>query len=94
MLLIAIALAAPFFLIFGGWSDRIGRKWIMLGGMLLAILTCTFLFGQLLTISGTKGRTELTDQKEIRSTVAFIGKSRDMTRATSTYPITPMACRS
>ena len=84
-LMIAIALAAPFFLIFGSWSDRIGRKYIMLGGMLLAILTCTFLFGQLLTISGTKGRTELTDQQEIRSTVAFIGKSRDLARSTSTY---------
>ena len=84
-LMIAIALGTPFFLIFGGWSDRIGRKWLILGGMLLAILTWLFLFRQLLTISGTDGRTELTDRKEIRSTVAFIGKSRDMARTTATY---------
>ena len=38
ILLIAIALATPFFVIFGSWSDRVGRKWIMLTGMLLGIL--------------------------------------------------------
>jgi MFS family permease len=86
-LLIAIALATPFFILFGGWSDRIGRKWIMLTGMLLAILTYPFLFGQLLTISGTQGRTELTGQKEIRTSAAFINKTRNMiqTSATLTY---------
>lgn len=86
-LLTAIALATPFFILFGGWSDRIGRKWIMLAGMLLAILTYPFLFGQLLKISSTEGRTELTGQKEIRTSAAFINKTRNMiqTSATLTY---------
>lgn len=38
VLLIAIVLATPFFVIFGSWSDKVGRKWIMLTGMLLGIL--------------------------------------------------------
>ncbi|PBQ30290.1 MFS transporter [Sphingobacteriaceae bacterium] len=38
ILLWAIAFATPFFVIFGSWSDRVGRKWIMLTGMLLGIL--------------------------------------------------------
>ena len=38
ILIWAILFATPFFVVFGGWSDRIGRKWIMLGGMLLAIV--------------------------------------------------------
>ncbi|GAB4091380.1 MFS transporter [Flaviaesturariibacter terrae] len=38
ILLWAIAFATPFFVVFGWLSDRIGRKWIMLGGMLLAVL--------------------------------------------------------
>lgn len=39
ILIIAIALATPFFVFWGWLSDRLGRKWIMLGGMLLAIIT-------------------------------------------------------
>jgi MFS family permease len=38
IMLWAIALATPFFLFFGWLSDRIGRKWIMLTGMLLGVL--------------------------------------------------------
>jgi MFS family permease len=38
ILLWAIAGATPFFVIFGSWSDKVGRKWIMLTGMLLGIL--------------------------------------------------------
>ena len=39
LLCIALALATPLYLVFGSLSDRIGRKRIMLGGMLLAALT-------------------------------------------------------
>jgi MFS family permease len=39
IMLWAIAFATPFFLLFGWLSDKIGRKWIMLVGMLLGILT-------------------------------------------------------
>ena len=38
ILLWAIALGTPFFLVFGALSDRIGRKWIMIGGMLLGAI--------------------------------------------------------
>jgi MFS family permease len=46
----AILLGTPFFVVFGAWSDRVGRKWIMLGGMFLAIISYQYLFGQLLKI--------------------------------------------
>jgi MFS family permease len=38
ILLWGIMLATPFFIVFGSMSDRVGRKWIMMTGMLLAIL--------------------------------------------------------
>lgn len=38
ILLWAIGLATPFFLLFGALSDKIGRKWIMLTGMLLGVV--------------------------------------------------------
>ena len=39
ILLWGIALATPFFIFWGWLSDRIGRKWIMMLGLLLAIIT-------------------------------------------------------
>ncbi|MGB9989910.1 MFS transporter [Massilia sp. SM-13] len=39
LIAIALALATPFFIVFGALSDRIGRKWIILGGCLIAALT-------------------------------------------------------
>src|SRR6185312_1482884 len=84
MLLVAILVAMPFFILFGAWSDKIGRKWIMLGGMLLAIVTYPFLFRGLLTTTGTQGRTEFTTQKEIVSTIAFIDKTKDILHTSNT----------
>lgn len=39
ILAVALALGAPFFVVFGALSDRVGRKWIMMSGMLLGVLT-------------------------------------------------------
>jgi MFS family permease len=39
IILVALALATPFFIVFGRLSDRIGRKKIMMAGCLLAALT-------------------------------------------------------
>lgn len=38
LLFIALICGTPFFVFFGWLSDKIGRKWIMMAGMLLAIL--------------------------------------------------------
>jgi MFS family permease len=39
LMAIALLLATPFFIFFGSLSDKIGRKWIILGGCLIAALT-------------------------------------------------------
>ena len=39
LIAIALLLATPFFLVFGALSDRIGRKWIILGGCIIAAAT-------------------------------------------------------
>src|SRR5690606_27747168 len=48
IMLWAIAGATPFFLFFGWLSDKIGRKWIMMAGMLLGILTYRPIFNTFL----------------------------------------------
>jgi MFS family permease len=45
ILIWAIVFATPFFVVFGAWSDKVGRKWIMMAGMALAIVCYRPLFG-------------------------------------------------
>jgi hypothetical protein len=47
LIAIALFLATPFFIIFGTLSDKIGRKWIILGGCLIAALTYFPIFSAL-----------------------------------------------
>ncbi|WP_242415826.1 MFS transporter [Sphingomonas panni] len=47
LLAIALALGTPFFVFFGWLSDKIGRKWIIMGGCAIAALTYFPLFGAL-----------------------------------------------
>ncbi len=48
IMLWAIGLATPFFLFFGWLSDKVGRKWIMLLGMLLGVIFYRPIFNTLL----------------------------------------------
>jgi hypothetical protein len=83
LLLIGLVIAAPFFAFLIRGRDRISWKWS--GGILIAFLFWPAFSRQIPAIAATTGRTELTDKKEIRSTLAFLGKSRDLTRVTSTF---------
>lgn len=51
IILIALVIATPFFVIFGSLSDKIGRRNIMLAGMLLGILLYRPIFQQLYDIA-------------------------------------------
>jgi MFS family permease len=67
ILLWAIAGATPFFVFFGWLSDRIGRKWILMSGMLLAVLTYRPIFGYFLehSIALDPGASVITLSKEM-----------------------------
>lgn len=52
ILLIAIAMATPFFVIFGWLSDVVGRKWIMMMGMLAAVLLYRPIYSYMLSTTG------------------------------------------
>jgi MFS family permease len=56
---IALALATPFFIIFGALSDKIGRKWIMLIGMLVALLSYRMIYSEMYSLADLSTKEEI-----------------------------------
>jgi len=64
---IALVLGTPFFIIFGRLSDRIGRKKIMMGGMLLGALAYYPIYQAMDNTVNLQQKQELTGQYRIES---------------------------
>lgn len=87
ILIWAILFATPFFVLFGGWSDKIGRKWIMIAGMLLAVFTYKPLFQSLLDTADAKAKTEIAEKKEINTSTMVLANSFDSLRKVVTKTV-------
>jgi MFS family permease len=61
ILLIAILFATPCFVIFGSLSDKIGRKWIMLLGMLLAVFSYRMVYQNFLDYTNVAAKRPMID---------------------------------
>jgi MFS family permease len=84
ILIWGILFATPFFVIFASLSDKIGRKWIMLSGMFLAVISYNYLFTNLYQIADAKNKTEVLAKKEIKTNLTAIANSSDFIRKTIT----------
>lgn len=56
----SLLFGTPFFVIFGSLSDKIGRKWIMLVGMLVAIVSYRHIYSEMYDAGSIKKKVELT----------------------------------
>jgi MFS family permease len=79
----ALVLATPLFIFFGWWSDRIGRKYIMLSGMLLAVLLYRPIYKQMYLLTDVSGKTEIIQARGLSKTTSFT-ESNDTLRTTQT----------
>lgn len=60
---IALLIGTPFFIVFGAWSDRVGRKYIMMTGMILAVFLYRPIYREMMNLSDLSQKIELTDQR-------------------------------
>jgi MHS family proline/betaine transporter-like MFS transporter len=80
---IALLMATPFFVLFGAWSDRVGRKAIMMTGLLLAVMLYRPIYRQMLLLSDVSTKVEQTEKKDISKSTTFTATG-DTVRVTST----------
>jgi MFS family permease len=81
IMLWAIAFATPFFVLWGWLSDRVGRKWIMLAGMLLGVLLYRPIFSMFLNNSNPQNWVAL-DEWRYRNLSDTLNKRTEMSNDT------------
>ena len=62
ILIWGLCLGTPFFVLFGWLSDKIGRKWIMMAGMLIAILSYRTIYSNMYDRADIKLKTEIVEK--------------------------------
>ncbi len=65
LLAVALLLGTPFFILFGWLSDKVGRKSIMMGGMLLAIVLYRPIYEQMYQVVALHNKEELPEKQFI-----------------------------
>lgn len=71
IILVAILFATPLFVLFGYLSDIIGRKWIILSGMLLAIFSYRPIYENFLEMTNPANRKDIVDASKTTVTPAI-----------------------
>lgn len=80
---IALLIATPFFVVFGGWSDKIGRRNIMLAGMLLGIILYRPIYKEMYSLSDLSLKTEVPSARSYKTeTEISPGKESTVTKTT------------
>jgi MHS family proline/betaine transporter-like MFS transporter len=83
---IALLIGTPFFIVFGAWSDRVGRKYIMMAGLILAVFLYMPIYKKMYSLTDTTTKVELTSEKSIELKQA-IGAGGDTTYTVKTVRV-------
>lgn len=83
IIMLALAMGTPFFLVFGGLSDKIGRKWIMLTGMLIAIFSYRPIYSAMHDAASLENKKEIPAKMQIE-TNEVLGEGNTVRTTTTT----------
>ena len=83
---IALLFAMPIFIFFGALSDRIGRKWIIMGGCLLAVLTYLPIYHAMQSTAGSNVVTATSQKDPATGAIKLTPQSLDESGAIVTSP--------
>lgn len=72
LMFIALMLGTPFFLVFGWLSDKIGRKWIMMAGMLIAIVSYRPIYENMYQTTNVANKKEISKANNMLNNVNTI----------------------
>ena len=78
---IALLLGMPFFVFFGWLSDRLGRKWIILTGCLLAVLTYLPIYKAMQSVAGSNVVTATSQRSPATGAITLTPQSMDASGA-------------
>ncbi|MBX2971375.1 MAG: MHS family MFS transporter [Cyclobacteriaceae bacterium] len=60
---IALLIGTPLFIYFGWWSDKVGRKYIMMTGMILAVVCYRPIYSKMYALADLSGKTEIAEKE-------------------------------
>lgn len=79
LIAIALLMGTPFFVVFGALSDKIGRKPIMMAGMLIAVISYRPIYKSIFETTSVKTKTEVTEK------MVYAETSKQLANGDSTY---------
>jgi MFS family permease len=74
---VALLFSMPFFVVFGALSDRIGRKWIIMAGLLLAVLTYIPIYQGMQTAAGNNVTTAVSKKSPVTGAITLTPMTSD-----------------
>ena len=80
---IALLIGTPLFIYFGWWSDKVGRKMIMMAGMLLAVILYRPIYGKMHELSDLSAKTEISDKRVATNSIRVDDDHGDTLRTVS-----------